>query len=146
MLQWRNVVVLLERGLATPEDYARGADTILAQAQRYPRGLGILTVLPVELRVPAEATREAIASAYTRLAPVLRGASFCVEGTDFWGAAVRATLAGMQLLLRPDYPMRISDTLPEAARWIVRQAQRGTLPPVDPRELVEAIEDRRACL
>jgi hypothetical protein len=146
MLQWRNVVVVLERGLATPDDYAQSAEIILAQAQRFPRGLGILTLLPPDATTPSDAARQAVVAAYTRLGPILRGVTFCVEATDFRGAAVRATLAGMQLVLRPEYPLRITDTLPDAARWIVRQAQRGSQPPVDPRELVQAIEERRARL
>jgi hypothetical protein len=52
----------------------------------------------------------------------------------------------MQLLMRPDYPTRVTRTLPEAAQWLLLQTQRDTLRPADPGELVVAVEQFRAGL
>jgi hypothetical protein len=145
-LQWRNVVVFLERGLSERMDYVRAPELVLDLARRYPRGVGVLTVFSADVTLPHESVRHAMQEAYARVSPHLLGLTFCVEGTDFRGAALRAALAGVKLALRASYPVQIVSELGQAARGIATHTRQGSLIPLDGDSLLSSVEAARSRL
>ena len=66
--------------------------------------------------------------------------AFAIEGTGFMPAATRSLVAGVLLVARPTYPIRVFDARAEAASWIVPRTQNAALPNFDARALLGVVD------
>ncbi|MDD9939880.1 MAG: hypothetical protein OXU20_02340 [Myxococcales bacterium] len=121
LILWKNIFVVVDDGNVSASDYEESSRRVLAQALRYPDGIGGLTVIPQSGRPPSEAGRQAIKRAYESVTPHLRSVCWLVEGQGFRAATARAALAGLRLLLRPPFPTKVFADLNDAVPWLSQQ-------------------------
>lgn len=94
-----------------------GATHIRAAGAR----VGVIVVIRTDDRVPDAATRAGLAGLMKRFEPNIAALALVVVGSGFGAAAVRAVLAGMNLVARAAYPTEVfADTQP-ALQWISGQ-------------------------
>jgi hypothetical protein len=121
LFMWNDVIVVVDNGRATPAEYLKLGDDVLARAARYPRGIAGVVIVPPHAPPPSEKTRTAIKSVLERLGTALRSVCWCVEGGGFQGAMVRGVVIGLRLLARLPYATHVTTDLTEAIAWSVRQ-------------------------
>lgn len=82
-------------------------------------GYGSITVVEpgISMRMSEDA-RTASTALQKRHATAMKCSAYLVEGTGFLPAAVRTLTAGMHLLTRSPYPIRVFATLGELAPWV----------------------------
>jgi hypothetical protein len=118
---WRNVFVnvwRLEATLARLELVRREQRRLI---ERFPDGVANLTVIePRVFSKPIGSTeREQAAAIAKEMAPHTRAMAYVVEGTGFRTATARMVLAGVNMVSRAAYPMKVFDTVTDGARWVV---------------------------
>jgi hypothetical protein len=94
-----------------------GATHIRAAGAR----VGVLVVIRTGDRVPDAATRAALAGLMKRFEPNIAALAQVVVGSGFGAAAVRAVLAGMNLVARAAYPTEVFAEIQPALQWISGQ-------------------------
>jgi hypothetical protein len=119
LLCWQDILVLIDHGTASPDQYAAGAWRIAQLAEQYPRGIGILTIIPEDSRPPSEPVRLAIGRALADNEASIRCLVWMVEATGFQGATVRAICNGLRLLRRHPYPTQVMCGLAQSLTWMV---------------------------
>jgi hypothetical protein len=110
------VVVQLYR-TATPVDAARLATQVAEQvvtAGLEPRGLFI--VVRERAKPPEGEARQLLTRLGTRMSGAA-GCAFVARGEGFGSAIMRSVMAGMTLLARPDFPVRIFAEPDAALMW-----------------------------
>jgi serine/threonine protein kinase len=119
LVTWDDVFVLVDYGEASPADYANLGATIYAAAEKYPRGIGGLAIIPSSARPPSPEARSALNKVLREPRRAMRCFCWCVEGTGFQGAMVRAVLTGMRMFGPLPYESQVTSELREALGWIV---------------------------
>jgi hypothetical protein len=137
---WRDVYVCVDNGRASAGDYLAVAREVTQLGQRFPDGIGLLTVLPPLTTPPEPEVRQAIKDAYTMVAKHLLAVAWVVEGTEFRAAAVRAALAGLRLLMRPPFATLIASSYEEAVPWVLSKVQTRPGQDTDPLFAISAIK------
>jgi hypothetical protein len=137
---WRDLFVIVDNGHARPSDYMSCAREVNQLAQRYPDGVGLITVLPPLTTPPEPEVRQAIKDAYGVVAKHLRAVCWIVEGTEFRAAAVRAALAGLRLLMRPPFPTMVTSTYQEGVTWVLAKLHTRPGQDTDPRFAIAGIK------
>ena len=140
---WENVFVNVWRlpaRLHHFEALRRGSAYLTSRYGKF----GSFTVIsPKFARLPAAGReRQEAAKLSRQLSENVLAAVRVVEGGGFGGAAIRAVLAGMNLVSGARHPTKVADSLVEAAEWLVPQLD---LPATaTPAALVRFVEDARA--
>lgn len=121
VIVWRDVLVVSDDGRSVPADY----DELIAIAaeigQKYPRSVGLLNIIPANAVPPSDQSRAAINRALEAAERDLRGASWCIEGSGFQAAMVRAVLTGIRFLTPSGYPRHVSSSVAESLTWLFQQ-------------------------
>jgi hypothetical protein len=102
--------------------YRRGIDLAEQLGLRYPNGVGVFQVVEAEALPPTAMTRKAFVE-FLRLKPV-KHFSVTHEGTGFKAASVRAIVASVHALGRPDCEHSVHKSVDLAAEWHARQQTR----------------------
>ena len=118
---WRNIFVVIDDGSVAIDDIEAISGRVLSLGQRYPGGVGGLTVIPATGRPPSEENRQAIKQAYGRVSGHLKAMCWMVDGQGFRAATIRAALAGLRLLLQPPFPTKVAANLNEGVPWLFSQ-------------------------
>lgn len=121
LVLWRNIFVVVDDGRLELDDIEAIAQCVLQLGQQNATGVGGLTVIPSTGRPPSEAHRLAIKRAYYVVAQHLKAMCWMVDGQGFRAATIRASLAGLRLLLQPKFPTKIAANLEEAIPWLSTQ-------------------------
>jgi hypothetical protein len=119
-----DVFFVLDSGGATPEDYAKGAEQVLAYWSARKRPLAAVIVLPRGRQAPAPEIRAAIAGLYRALEPCVIAIAYVVEDTGFQGAVTRGILTGILLVQRHPFQTSVFADMPSGLRWLASQIQR----------------------
>jgi hypothetical protein len=130
----RSVALLVWGKTTTLEGVASARRVILAHADRYPEGIGLLTVVENVADPPAADVRRSITEMLRSLQGRAIRSAVAQEGTGFRAAMVRGVVTGLTLVSRLSYPHRVFDTMEAGITWIV-----GGLPP-GPDGRIEAAE------
>lgn len=86
--------------------------------ERYPKGIGVITVVANDAVPVAAEARKPLSNAYLSLGKQLLGVSMVIEASGLKGTSMRFVINGLQLLVRPDYPVETHQSLDEAAKWL----------------------------
>lgn len=83
------------------------------------RGYGSITVIEsgISMRMPDDA-RDASTKLQKKFADQMKCSAYFVEGSGFLPAAVRTMTAGMALITRSPYPIRVFSEAPPCAAWV----------------------------
>lgn len=146
VVMWRDIFALVDRGRTNVSDYPVLEAMVREQAERYPRGLGCLVIIPASAKPPPDDVRRAINGVLTRLEPLLNCLCWQVEGTGFRAAAVRAALAGLRIVHRPPYPTLVASDMSEALRWMFPYLRDGMARLSEIPSAVDAIGKARASM
>ncbi len=119
VIVWRNVLVLCDDGRSTVSDYHELFELSYELHTRFPRGWGLLIVIPTNSVPPSEPVRNAINDTLNAAHSTLRGVSWAIEGGGFHGATARAVLTGMRFLTRAPYERNISRSVEESLTWLL---------------------------
>jgi hypothetical protein len=133
VILWEDLFVVIDDGRADAADYPRLGDLVMAQCERYPLGVGALTLVPANARPLTPEARRAVGELLARPVISVRCASWVVEGRGFEGAMVRAVLTGIQVFGRYPYKIHIATELEEALGWMMTHlagsaARQSTVP------------------
>src|ERR1044071_76224 len=124
--------------------YATLELTIREQARNYPKGVGILVILPPETRPPPDDVKKCVKATLTRLAPVMSSLGYVIEGTGFKGVAARATLVGMKIFSSRPYQIYVETSLREAISKMTSHMANGHMLSLE--ILMKTIADARSNL
>jgi hypothetical protein len=142
---WRNVMIAYFREPATVERM-RGFRQTQRELARQPDPVGCVIVSGLHSSAKmdlTEDTRRAIIDAIKAYEDRDLCVSVVIEVRGFLGTTVRALIAGLILLSRPKYPMKIFGEHEDGARWLFEKMYRGG-PGGDTRALIAAIEETGA--
>lgn len=112
-------------------------DALLAHVRSRKDKVGLLTILDAGLPLPDEATRTVISDSVRSIEAHVTRQSMVIEGSGFGASAIRAMIAGMSLVVRAPYPIKVFDNVASAVAWTVQPS------PARGRELEEAIAAAR---
>lgn len=104
-------------------------------------GYGSITVIEptVSMRMPDEA-RDASTALQRKYADEMKCSAYLVEGTGFLPAAVRTMTAGMALVTRAKYAIKVFSDAPSCASWVAPSVG------LTFREVEQTIEEARSAL
>ena len=134
-------LLVIWRGQPTEESYRERAAFMLDLAGRLPGRCGVIEVIEPSSKPPSPAARNVIAQSMRDVGRSLSGMTSVVEGNELRATLVRAVLAGLQLLVRGEQPMRVDKDLRRAAEWLCGMMKASD--PALPARLVEAVETLR---
>jgi hypothetical protein len=143
LILWEDIFVVIDDGSGRPSDYDTACKMIVEQSSEHQSGLGCLVIIPPNAKPPSDDVRKAINRTLDSV-PV-RGICWCVEGSGFQAAMVRAVLSGLRFVSRRNYPTHIEGDLGHATKWIV-SSQSGahrTARPDAAQSLLNSIEKQR---
>jgi hypothetical protein len=140
-IQWEDLFVLVDDGTIPSAGYGPIEAEIREQNKVFPRGVGLLCILPPDARPPPDEVKRSVKVALARVAPLLSSLAYVIEGTGFKGVAVRATLVGMKIISSRPYPIYVESTLREAVDKMLSHMVNGGTASID--AIVKAIEDAR---
>jgi hypothetical protein len=126
LVLWRNIFVVVDDGRLELDDINDIAQCVRQLGEQHPGGVGGVTVIPANGSPPSESHRLAIKRAYHLVSHHLKAMCWMVEGQGFRAATVRASLAGLRLLLQPRFPTKIAASLDEALPWLSAQLGSST--------------------
>lgn len=103
------------------------------------RGYGSITVIEpsVSMRVPDDA-REASTQLQRKYASEMKCSAYLVEGSGFLPAAVRTMTAGMALVTRSPFPIKVFSDGPACASWV------GSIADIAPLDVERAVKEARS--
>lgn len=130
------------RGQPTEASYGERARFMLDLAGRRPGRCGVIEVIEPTSKAPSPAARNVIAQSMREVGKNLAGMASVVEGNELRATLVRAVLAGMQLLVRGEQPLRVDKDLLRAAEWLCEMMQANDT--ALPARLVGGVEKLRA--
>jgi hypothetical protein len=140
-IQWQDLFVMIDDGSLPMARYTSLENSIREQARNYPRGVGILCILPPETRPPPDDVKKCVKATLTRLAPVISSLAYVIEGTGFKGVAARATLVGMKIFSSRPYQIYVETSVREAINKMASHMVNGHTTSVD--AVLKAITDAR---
>jgi hypothetical protein len=111
-------------------------------AREAPDGLVVLTVMTGTAFAIGTREREEAQRLAQRFDKTTQAAAYVIEGSGFRAAAMRAVLAGLQLLARTSHPVRVFSDVPTAVEWLGGRAR----PPIAPDDLADTVEQARAAI
>lgn len=127
---WKDIFAVVSNGRLQPEEFELLRGLIVAQAERFPAGIGCLTIVPRDATPPSDASRHALNAALGKVQGSLRCICWLVEGQGFQSAMVQAVLTGLRAAARQwPYATHVCTNLDEALGWILLQLpgpQRGS--------------------
>ena len=124
-IQWQDLFVLVDDGSIPISRYAPLEAAMREQARAYPRGVALLCILPPDARPPPEEVRRSLKATLMRLAPMIAGLAYVIEGTGFKAVAARATLVGMKIFSLRPYPIYVEVSVREALGKLVSHMVNG---------------------
>jgi hypothetical protein len=120
ILAWKDIFAVVSNGRLQPEEFELLRQLVVAQAARFPAGIGCLTIVPRDATPPSDASRQALNAALGKVQGSLRCICWLVEGEGFQSAMVQAVLAGLRVAARQwPYPTHVCTSLDEAVGWIL---------------------------
>jgi hypothetical protein len=122
---WKDILVLIDDGRSTADDYARFTALARRLRAKYAYGIGVLTVVPVNAKPPSDKARQAINEALLQSEAALRCVCWLVEGDGFHAAMVRAVLTGIRVFGKRAYPTQVVTSLEQALGWMLPYLQGG---------------------
>jgi hypothetical protein len=102
--------------------YRRGIDVAGQLGLRFPEGVGVFHIVEAEALPPSAMTRKAFVE-FLRLKPV-KHFSVTHEGTGFKAASVRAIVASVHALGRPNCEHSVHKSVELASEWHAQQQAR----------------------
>jgi hypothetical protein len=112
---------------------------------RFPGGIASLTV--IEQRVfldPIGAKERAEAAAIAKeMAPHTRAIAYVVEGSGFRTVTTRMILTGVNMVARPEHPVKVFDNPVAGAEWIATQLGKTVN---ESEELLACVGEARAAM
>jgi hypothetical protein len=140
-IQWQDLFVMIDDGSLPMARYTALEIAIREQARGYPRGIGILVILPPETRPPPDDVKKCVKATLTRLAPIMSSLGYVIEGTGFKGVAARATLVGMKIFSSRPYQIYVETSTREAINKMTSHMANGHTVSVD--AILKVITDAR---
>jgi hypothetical protein len=132
---------VVSNGRLRPEEFELLRQLLVAQAERFPAGIGCLTIVPKDATPPSDASRQALNAALAKVQGSMRAICWLVEGDGFQGAMVQAVVGGLRVAARRwPYATHVSTSLDEALAWLLLQLPR------EGRRTAEIAEARRELL
>lgn len=132
VIVWRDVLVVCDDGRSVPSDYDELFNIAAELTDAFPTGIGLLTIIPENAVPPTDQVRSALNRALERVRK-LRGACWCIEGSGFQAAMVRAVLLGIRFLSGAPYPRHTASDLESGLLWLLPLLDGGVsrLPDLD---------------
>jgi hypothetical protein len=140
-IQWEDLFVLVDDGTIPSAGYGPIESEIREQNKTFPRGVGLLCILPPDAKPPPDEVKRTVKVALARVASSLSSVAYVIEGTGFKGVAVRAALVGMKIFSSRPYPIYVESSLRQAVDKMLSHMVNGSTASVD--AIVKAIGDAR---
>lgn len=116
---WRDIVAIVDDGRQSATDYEPLARLATKLEEEYPRGYGLLIIIPKNARPPSDHARRAINDVLEAASRGLKCVCWLVEGRGFQAAMARAVLTGLQLFPRSGFATSVQSDLSQALAWIL---------------------------
>lgn len=132
------------RGQPSEASFQQRGQFMMDLASRLPGRCGYLEVIEAGSKPPAPAARKVAVTNLQRVGKALCCIGMVVEGNELRSTLVRAVLAGMQLLIRSEQPMKVDKQILRSAEWVCGKMQSNN--PDLPAQLVAAVETLRTSM
>lgn len=112
-----NMLFMIWRVETKHDAMTRAGRIVLDLHARYPEGVGVLQVVDVGAKPPDAGARAGISEFLKLGAGVIRHSSVVHEGQGFGAAAVRAVMASIHMMHRPQYTHTTFSSLTQASTF-----------------------------
>jgi hypothetical protein len=113
-----NAFISIWKEPSTLERLARVREVEQALVDRSPSGIIVLTVLIDSPSAIRAGEPEAASKLAKHFAATTRAHAYSIEGTGFRAAALRAVIAGVNIITRTGHPTKVFDETSAAIRWL----------------------------
>lgn len=117
---WRDIVAIVDDGRRSAPSYRGLGELADSLRRQYPRGYGLLIIIPQNARPPSDEARQSINEALARAAGGLKCVCWLVEGKGFQAAMARAVLTGLRFFPRASFETAVKSDLRGALEWILK--------------------------
>jgi hypothetical protein len=107
-----------------------------------PGGIVVLSILVDSAFQIGASERDEASQLARQFETATRAHAYVIEGSGFRTAAMRAVIAGIQLVTRTRHPSKVFGDIAAAAAWLAPQAE----PPLRPQELIDTVARARAAI
>jgi hypothetical protein len=135
------VFIVLDDGALVASDYPIMERVVVHESRRRAAKLACVTIVPATAKPPDEDNRVAIRKTLATVTPHLTSLCWTLEGSGFKGAAARAVLSGILLVMNPPFPTHITGDLHDALSWSLGRASAGKA--LDLESIVQRIRELR---
>ncbi|TPV95453.1 MAG: hypothetical protein B7733_09875 [Myxococcales bacterium FL481] len=87
-------------------------------ADKFPDGVGLLTVVERSAPMPSTESRKLIASFFAGSTRI-KASAVAMEGSGFRASAVRSVVAGLTMMAKQPFPHKVFATLAVGLHWLV---------------------------
>jgi len=112
------VVVVVWRGVMTPEAVEDVGALLHRTASRHPAGIAFVTIAGFRAPIPSAEVRQRVVEIYSELGSTLTAVAQVVEGDGFWASAALCFIAGIGLLHRHTHANKVFGDVGEASEWV----------------------------
>ncbi len=116
---WRDIVAIVDDGRQSATAYVPLGKLAAKLEAEYPRGYGLLIIIPGNARPPSDHARRAINDVLEAAAGGLKCVCWLVEGKGFQAAMARAVLTGLRLFPRTPFATSVQSDLNQALAWVL---------------------------
>lgn len=114
----RQVAVAIWRRTMEPGAARSAHEALRDVAKRHPGEALYVNVIRAGVAPPNDEVRRELVAMVRSGAGALRGAAILAQGNAFVGSLVRSVVAGMVMISRPAFPMKVFGEAAEAAEWL----------------------------
>lgn len=105
-------------------EHVQAGGQFLSRMARTHEQFLFLVVLSPGCPAPEGHLREMIGNELKRVEKHIRASSTVIEGDGFAAAALRGVIIGINLLIRPPYPMKVFGTISDSAEFLAKSGER----------------------
>jgi hypothetical protein len=139
---WRNIAVMIWRGVVDVRAAQTFMSTVLSLARKYPHGIGGIHILEATTTIPSAEVRSIMGELAEALHDHPTAGAFVAEGHDLRATIARSIGTGVTMVLRKrSGPFKVFSSMPQASSWIAAELAKfqQTATPRDVEAMVEAV-------
>jgi hypothetical protein len=143
---WQNIMIACWSKRATGPAIKKIARLREAMSVQYPEGASVIYLIADQAGLPTAEAREGVRELMDRFSEQRACLALVVFGEGFWPGAMRAAIAGVRLVARSKFPMKVCGRVEDVVEWLPERHVRHTGRRIVPSELLNVLQRLAASL
>jgi hypothetical protein len=137
---WQNIMIACWSKRATGPAIEKIARLREAMNVQHPEGVSVVYLIADQAGLPTAEARDGVRKLMQRYSKQRACLAIVVFGEGFWASAMRAAIAGVHLLARSTFPMRVCGRVEDVVEWLPERHERHTRRHIEPEELQSVLQ------